>query len=121
MKKRSSLYETEAQGYKDQRPFINCAIELETTLEPERLLYLCQGIEEELGRERRIRWGPRTVDIDILLYNNQIINKKGLSIPHPLMHERDFVLIPLSEIAPESIHPVKKKKISDLLRERWER
>lgn len=115
--KRSSLYETEPVGYEDQQPFINCVVEIETTLEPEMILKICQGIEKVLGRERKTHWGPRTIDIDILLYNNQIISKREVKIPHPLMHKRGFVLIPLSEIAPEAIHPVYKKKIRDLLKE----
>ncbi|MBI5199168.1 MAG: 2-amino-4-hydroxy-6-hydroxymethyldihydropteridine diphosphokinase [Nitrospirae bacterium] len=114
--KRSSLYETEPVGYEDQPPFINCVIEIETTIDPRRLLRVCQEIEDILGRERDIRWRPRTIDIDILLYNNLIINEQDLRIPHPHMHERGFVLIPLSEIASDAIHPVKKKKIKDLLR-----
>jgi len=112
----SSFYETEPVGYENQRPFINCALEIETTLEPEMVLKTCQGIEKTLGRERRVRWGPRVIDIDILLYGNKIVKRADLKIPHPIMHERGFVLIPLSEIAPETIHPVYKKKISDLLK-----
>jgi 2-amino-4-hydroxy-6-hydroxymethyldihydropteridine diphosphokinase len=114
--KGSSFYETEPLGYENQPPFINCVIEIETTLEPQRLLKICQDIEVVLARERVIHWGPRTIDIDILLYNNQVIDQKDLKIPHPLMHERGFVLIPLSEIVPEAIHPVYKKKIKDLLK-----
>lgn len=114
--KRSSLFETEPVGYEDQPPFINCVIEIETTLDPRRLLRVCQEVEDILGREREIRWGPRIIDIDILLYNNLVINEQDLRIPHPHMHERGFALIPLSEIAPDVIHPVKKKKIKDLLR-----
>lgn len=114
--KRSSLYETEPVGHRNQPPFINCVIEIETTLNPQRLLKVCQRIEDALGRERVARFGPRTLDIDILLYNNQVINEGDIRIPHPLMHERGFVLIPLAEIAPEAIHPIKKKKIGTLLR-----
>lgn len=114
--KRSSLYETEPVGYKDQPAFINCVIEIETTLTPRKLLEVCQGIEESLGRERVDRWGPRTIDIDILLFNNLVINERDLKIPHPLMHERGFVLVPLLEIAPGAFHPVRKRKISVMLK-----
>lgn len=114
--KKSSFYETEPVGYKDQPPFINCVIEIETTLDPKKLLMVCQSIEETLGRERMRHWGPRTIDIDILLFNNKVIDEKDLKIPHPLMHERGFVLIPLLEIAPDAVHPVRKKKIKDLLK-----
>jgi len=91
-------------------------IGIETTLDPGRLLDVCREIEESLGRERVAQWGPRTIDIDILLYNNQVINDRDLKIPHPLMHERGFVLIPLAEIAPDAFHPVKRRKIKDLLK-----
>lgn len=113
---RSSFYETEPVGYEDQQTFINCVLEIETTLKPDILLKICQGIENSLGRERGIHWGPRTLDIDILLYNNQVIRKRELRIPHPRMHKRGFVLIPLSEIAPDAVHPVNKKKIKFLLK-----
>lgn len=115
--KRSSLYETEPVGYQNQQKFINCVVEIETTLEPEKLLRVCEENEKALGRRKGVRWGPRTLDIDILLYNNQVINQRGLRIPHPLMHERGFVLIPLSEIAPDAIHPVKGKNVRKLLKE----
>jgi len=112
----SSLYETEPVGLESQSSFINCVIGIETTLDPGRLLDVCREIEESLGRERVAQWGPRTIDIDILLYNNQVINDRDLKIPHPLMHERGFVLIPLAEIAPDAFHPVKRRKIKDLLK-----
>ncbi len=112
----SSLYETEPVGLESQSSFINCVIGIETTLDPRRLLDVCRGIEESLGRERVGQWGPRTIDIDILLYNNKVINDIDLKIPHPLMHKRGFVLIPLAEIAPDVFHPVLKKKIKVLMK-----
>lgn len=96
----SSIYETVPVGYTDQADFLNIAVHLETTLSPEALLDACQEIEQTLGRERLIRWGPRTVDLDILLYNQDNIEMERLLIPHPRMKERAFVLIPLLEIAP---------------------
>jgi 2-amino-4-hydroxy-6-hydroxymethyldihydropteridine diphosphokinase len=114
--KRSSFYETEPVCVENQPSFINCVVGIETTLNSMRLLEVCHGIEESLERERVDKWGPRTIDIDILLFYDKVVNDKVLRIPHPLMHERGFVLIPLAEIAPEAIHPVLKKKIKGLLR-----
>ena len=101
----SSVYETAPVGYTDQADFLNIAIGVETTLDAYALLALCQEIEQGLGRVRKIRWGPRTVDLDILLYNNDAILVENLVIPHPRMHERAFVLVPLLEIAPAVVHP----------------
>ncbi len=111
IKKISSLYETEPWGIKDQPSFINLAIEVETTISPKELLSAIKEIEKTLERKETYRWGPRTIDIDILLYDNLIIDDNDLKIPHAHMHERDFVLKPLSEIAPDTIHPVLKKPI----------
>ena len=116
--KRSTNYETEAEGVEDQPPFLNAAIEIETTLSPQKLLSVIQETENTLGRERGIEWGPRTIDIDILLYGDEIISDDKLQIPHPLLHERLFVLQPLAEIAPEAIHPTLEKTISDLYEEK---
>lgn len=95
----SSIYETDPVGYTDQAAFLNIAVELETTLSPHELLVACQRIEQELGRKRIIRWGPRTVDLDILLYNDENIESDDLVIPHPRMAERAFVVIPLASIS----------------------
>lgn len=111
----SSFYETEPVGYLDQDWFINQAIEIETSLSPIKLLETTQGIEEGLGRERSIKWGPRTVDIDILAYEDRIMNTPVLKLPHPSLHERRFVLVPLEEIAPAFLHPVLDKSISKIL------
>jgi 2-amino-4-hydroxy-6-hydroxymethyldihydropteridine diphosphokinase len=112
--KRSSLYETEPWGLKDQPRFLNMAIEIETGLEPAVLLRILKGIERELGREKALKWAPRIIDLDILLLDNIILNKENLKIPHPLMHERDFVLRPLCEIAPNITHPVLRMSIREL-------
>src|SRR5690606_13063849 len=102
----SSIYETAPVGYTDQDDFLNLAVSVETSLDPFELLTVCQQIENGLGRVRDIRWGPRTVDLDILLYNNDNIEAENLVVPHPRMGERAFVLVPLLEIAPTIGHPV---------------
>jgi 2-amino-4-hydroxy-6-hydroxymethyldihydropteridine diphosphokinase len=95
----SSIYETDPVGYTEQSPFLNMVVSVETTLNPHDLLEECLHIELILGRKREIKWGPRTVDLDILLYNQENMETDKLIIPHPRMHERAFVLIPLLEIA----------------------
>jgi 2-amino-4-hydroxy-6-hydroxymethyldihydropteridine diphosphokinase len=116
--KRSALYETEPWGVKDQPEFINMAVEAETDVSPRELLSLIKKIESEMGRLPGKKWGPRVIDIDILLYDMLIMNEDELIIPHPLMHERMFVLAPLSEIAPEKVHPVINRTIRELLKEK---
>lgn len=112
--KQSSMYETEPWGVKEQPGFINMAVEVETGLSPQELLGLLKKIENEMGRIHTIKLGPRVIDLDILLYEDKKIDEDGLKIPHPMMHQREFVLKPLSEIAPEKTHPVLLKKIKDL-------
>jgi 2-amino-4-hydroxy-6-hydroxymethyldihydropteridine diphosphokinase len=112
--KRSSMMETEPWGIKDQPKFINVAIEIETDLAPDELLCLLKRVESETGRRPAERWGPREIDLDILLYDDLILKTPELEIPHPHVAEREFVLKPLSEIAPEKIHPVLKKSIKNL-------
>jgi 2-amino-4-hydroxy-6-hydroxymethyldihydropteridine diphosphokinase len=116
--KRSSNYETEAEGAANQPPFINAVVEIKTKLSPHDLLDVCQEIEATLGREREIEWGPRTIDIDILLYDDEVISDDRLQIPHPLMHERLFVLMPLKELVPQLVHPILEKNIEALFDER---
>jgi 2-amino-4-hydroxy-6-hydroxymethyldihydropteridine diphosphokinase len=104
----SAIYETEPVGYTEQAPFLNTVIEIKTSLSASELLVHTQRIEAELGRIRTFRWGPRTLDIDILLYENSWIHNGELQIPHPRMTERAFVLIPLAEIAPEAQIPYRE-------------
>lgn len=101
----SSLYETEPVGYLDQPRFLNAALLLDTELDPEALLDGLQAIEHELGRVRTFRNAPRTLDLDLLLYGNRVIETARLTVPHPRLHERAFVLVPLGEIAPDLVHP----------------
>ncbi len=103
----SSLYETEpVGGPEDQPKYVNAAAHLSTSLTPERLLAVCLNIEESLGRKRTIRWGSRTIDLDILLFGKELRATAELTSPHPLMHDRKFVMEPLAEIAPDVIHPL---------------
>jgi 2-amino-4-hydroxy-6-hydroxymethyldihydropteridine diphosphokinase len=104
----SRYLETEPLGPPDQPMFLNAAARLQTTYSPRSLLETCLRIERSLGRDRTrsVRWGPREIDIDLLMFADQIIDEPGLKVPHPHLHERSFVLIPLAEIAPNAIHPV---------------
>jgi 2-amino-4-hydroxy-6-hydroxymethyldihydropteridine diphosphokinase len=113
----SSFYETEPVEFIDQSWFLNCAVTLETEMMPEQLIACLLGIEREMGRERIQKKGPRTIDIDILLFGDSVVNTLDLTIPHPAMAARRFVLEPLAEIAPEVRHPVLKKTIREMLDE----
>jgi len=112
--RRSSMIETEPWGITNQPDFINMAVEAETSLGPEELLAVLKKIETETGRTPIERWGPRVVDLDILFYNDHVIRSEGLEIPHPGIRDREFVLKPLMEIAPDKVHPVLKKSVKDL-------
>lgn len=101
----SSIYETEPVGLTDQETFLNMVTAVRTSLSPPELLTLCQTIEHQLQRKRLIRWGPRTIDLDILLYNQDNMETEKLTIPHPRMHERLFVLAPLLEMEPDLSDP----------------
>jgi len=110
----SSLYETEPVEFTEQPWFLNCAVALETATTPQQLMTTILGVEEEMGRRRVQRKGPRSIDIDILLFGDKIIDSPELTIPHPAMQQRRFVLEPLVEIAPEVVHPVFKRTIREL-------
>jgi 2-amino-4-hydroxy-6-hydroxymethyldihydropteridine diphosphokinase len=110
----SSIYETDPVGNVEQAPFLNMVAEGKTTLNATALLRTTQKIEQELGRTREIYWGPRTIDLDILMYNNESVKETSLVIPHPRMKERAFVLIPLAEIAPDKTIPGETKNIREL-------
>jgi len=110
----SSWYETEPVELAAQPWFLNCAVTLDTEKMPKQLLAAILGIEQEMGRRRVQKKGPRTIDIDILLFGNSIVESRGLTIPHPALHERRFVLEPLAEIAPEVRHPVFKRTVREM-------
>ncbi len=115
----SSFVETDPVGEVDQPRFINGAAKIRTTLEPRALLDACMGIERRLGRDREHdrRWGPRTIDIDLLLYGSRVIDEPGLCVPHPRFHQRRFALEPAVEIAGELQHPRLNASISSLLQQ----
>ena len=111
----SSLYRTEPVGMTEQNWFINGVARCGTDLAPLDLLGAVLEIEKEFGRVRRERWGPRTLDLDILLYGERLLDEPLLRVPHPLLHERRFVLVPLAEIAPDLVHPRLRITMGDLL------
>jgi 2-amino-4-hydroxy-6-hydroxymethyldihydropteridine diphosphokinase len=113
----SSVYETDPVGYEDQDLFLNMVIEIQTEWSPLELLDFCLKVELELGRKREIVWGPRTIDLDILLFNQENIKSEKLVIPHPRMLERNFVMIPLSEIKPDIIIPNIEKPLDAWIKE----
>lgn len=113
----SSIYETSPLGPQDQGWFFNMVVEGETKMEPEDLLTAISAIEKALKREKVIKWGPRTIDIDILYYDDRVIEAPGLSIPHPGIPDRRFVLLPMNEIASDHLHPVLQKTTSQLLKD----
>lgn len=114
IKKVSEIIETAPYGYEVQPSFLNGAFEAETTLEPLELLRLLKETEEACGRQKTFRWGPRVIDLDILFYDDLVIDSPELTIPHREMHIRDFVKKPMTEIAPDFVHPILKKRICEL-------
>jgi len=114
--RRSSIYESKPWGKTDQPDFLNQVAEVETTLEPKALLVLLKKIERELGRTQGTeRWGPRVIDLDILFWDDLILNDDDLTIPHPFISDREFVLAPLSELASHLIHPVTGRTVEEML------
>ncbi|GIN58017.1 2-amino-4-hydroxy-6-hydroxymethyldihydropteridine diphosphokinase [Lederbergia ruris] len=117
IEKLSSIYETEPIGYTDQDQFLNMVIKISTSLSPHQLLKHCLEIEREIGRIREFKWGPRVIDLDILLYNKENVVMKDLQIPHPRMNERAFVLIPLMEIDSSLVLPSSNAPLVEILDE----
>lgn len=113
----SSLYETAPWGVTDQPDYLNQVLTVDTKLKPEELLVQTQAIEQELGRVRLAKWGARVIDIDILYYDQFILQTDTLTIPHPFLHQRRFTLVPLDEVAPDFIHPILHKTTRELLAE----
>jgi 2-amino-4-hydroxy-6-hydroxymethyldihydropteridine diphosphokinase len=113
--KRSATYATAAWGIEEQPDFLNMAIAVDTELSAPDLLREILSIEKLLGRERTVKWGQRTIDIDILFYGNEIIDRPELKVPHPYIQDRRFALAPMNEIAPDRVHPIFNKTIAQLL------
>ena len=110
----SSVYETQSWGKTDEPDYLNQVIQLQTDVSASEILRKILNIEKIMGRKREVKWGSRTIDIDILFYGSEIIKEEGLTVPHPEMHNRLFTLAPLAEIAPDLVHPVLKKNIVEL-------
>ncbi len=113
-KRASSVYETAPWGFSQQPDFLNCVLEVAATLTPHRLLTSVKSLEMEMGRQAGVRYGPRLIDVDILFYGGKTLEDPDLQIPHPRLHQRAFVLIPLSELAPELSHPTLKLTVAQL-------
>ena len=117
VRSRSSIYETEPVEFTDQPMFLNCAVALETSASPDQLMVQLLEIEKAMGRLRIQKKGPRIIDLDLLLFGDQVVSTPAVTIPHPAMHQRRFVLEPLAEIAPETKHPTLNKTAREVLEE----
>ena len=115
LKAQSYIYETAAWGNTEQQSFYNQAVGIETTLAPADLLVAVKAIEKEVGRVETVHWGPRIIDIDIILYGTEITDLPQLKIPHPYMHQRRFTLMPLADIAAQAVHPIYNRTVAELL------
>jgi 2-amino-4-hydroxy-6-hydroxymethyldihydropteridine diphosphokinase len=111
----STVIETRPEGFADQPDFLNCAARVNTSQSPQEFMQALLGIEADLGRVRTVRWGPRTIDLDLLFHGSAVLSSPGLVVPHPRLHERLFVLEPLSEIAPDFVHPALGLTVRSLL------
>lgn len=118
--KKSTIFETEPYGYTEQPSFLNGALEVKTDLSCREVLEKLLYIEKEIGRVRKFKWGPRLIDLDIIFFNDEVYDEEDLKVPHPDMHNRDFVLKPLSELCPNFIHPVLKKTVKELFEHKIE-
>ncbi len=110
----SSIYETTPYGYTEQNNFLNCVVEISTTLELKELFGVTKSIEREIGRKKREKWGPREIDLDILFFNDEIYSDERLTVPHKDVLNRDFVLVPLCEITTDFVHPKEGKRICEI-------
>ena len=115
IRRQSTLIETDPVGYDDQDQFLNGVVMVSTTLTPRKLIYWLTSIEADLKRERLVKWGPRTIDLDVIYYDDLVTDDMDIVLPHPRMHERAFVFEPLAEIAPYAVHPLYKKRTVELL------
>ncbi|MDZ7763913.1 MAG: 2-amino-4-hydroxy-6-hydroxymethyldihydropteridine diphosphokinase [Melioribacteraceae bacterium] len=116
----SSIYETKPYGYTEQNNFLNCVVEISTTFDLLELFEFTKDIENQIGRKKRVRWGPREIDLDILFFNDLVYSDERITVPHKDVLNRDFVLVPLCEIASELIHPQEQRRICEIKLDRAE-